>query len=59
MIAEPTSMTGRVLLIGSGGREHTIAWKLSQSKLVESVFVIPGNAGTEHHRDGKVTNVCK
>ena len=52
-------MTGRVLLIGSGGREHTIAWKLSQSKLVESVFVIPGNAGTEHHRDGKVTNVCK
>ncbi|XP_041377720.1 trifunctional purine biosynthetic protein adenosine-3-like [Gigantopelta aegis] len=50
-------MTGRVLLIGSGGREHVIAWKLSQSKLVESVFVIPGNAGTEAHSDGKVSNV--
>lgn len=35
-----------VLVLGSGGREHTIAWKLSQSKRVTKVFIAPGNAGT-------------
>jgi phosphoribosylamine--glycine ligase len=35
-----------VLLIGSGAREHTIAWKLSQSPLVGQLFIAPGNAGT-------------
>ncbi|KAL6796333.1 phosphoribosylglycinamide synthetase [Trichoderma sp. SZMC 28013] len=35
-----------VLLIGSGGREHALAWKLSQSVSVEHVFVFPGNGGT-------------
>ncbi|WP_116368936.1 phosphoribosylamine--glycine ligase [Parahaliea mediterranea] len=35
-----------VLVIGSGGREHALAWKLSQSKAVKTVFVAPGNAGT-------------
>ncbi|NJN54466.1 MAG: phosphoribosylamine--glycine ligase [Anaerolineae bacterium] len=35
-----------VLVIGSGGREHALAWKLAQSPLVEKVFVAPGNAGT-------------
>ncbi|WP_017729196.1 phosphoribosylamine--glycine ligase [Halalkalibacterium ligniniphilum] len=34
-----------VLVVGSGGREHTIAWKLAQSKKVKQVFVAPGNAG--------------
>lgn len=36
----------RLLVIGSGGREHAVAWKLSQSPLVEKIFVAPGNAGT-------------
>jgi phosphoribosylamine--glycine ligase len=35
-----------VLIIGSGGREHTLAWKIAQSKHVEQVYVAPGNAGT-------------
>ena len=36
----------KVLLIGSGGREHALAWKMAQSPKVEKVFVAPGNAGT-------------
>ena len=36
----------KVLLIGSGGREHAIAWKLAQSQLVDELIVAPGNAGT-------------
>jgi len=36
----------KILVIGSGGREHTICWKLSQSKKVEKIFSAPGNAGT-------------
>ena len=35
-----------ILVIGSGGREHALAWKLSTSPQVERVFVAPGNAGT-------------
>jgi phosphoribosylamine--glycine ligase len=36
-----------VLILGSGGREHTIAWKLSQSPKVKNLFIAPGNGGTE------------
>jgi len=36
----------RILLVGSGGREHAIAWKLSQSKKLDKLFIAPGNAGT-------------
>ncbi|WYZ40321.1 hypothetical protein EsH8_IV_000662 [Colletotrichum jinshuiense] len=36
----------RILLIGNGGREHALAWKLSQSPLVDSIFAVPGNGGT-------------
>ena len=35
-----------ILVIGSGGREHALAWKAAQSETVETVFVAPGNAGT-------------
>ena len=36
----------KLLLIGSGGREHALAWKMAQSPLVQKVFVAPGNGGT-------------
>jgi phosphoribosylamine--glycine ligase len=36
----------KVLVIGSGGREHALAWKLAQSDKVNEVFIAPGNAGT-------------
>lgn len=37
----------KVLLLGSGGREHTLAWKLNQSKDLTKLFIAPGNAGTD------------
>ena len=37
----------RILLLGNGGREHALAWKLSQSPSVEKIYVIPGNGGTK------------
>ena len=36
----------KVLIIGSGGREHAFAWKVAQSPQVDAIFVAPGNAGT-------------
>lgn len=36
-----------ILLIGSGGREHALAWKMKQSEKVNNLFIAPGNAGTE------------
>ena len=36
----------KVLVVGAGGREHALAWKLAQSERVQTVFVAPGNAGT-------------
>ena len=36
----------KVLVVGGGGREHALAWKLSQSNKVSQIFVAPGNAGT-------------
>src|SRR5574343_1434218 len=35
-----------ILVIGNGGREHALAWKLAQSERVQTVFVAPGNGGT-------------
>ena len=36
----------KILLLGSGGREHALAWKIAQSEKVEKLFIAPGNAGT-------------
>ncbi len=43
-----------VLLLGSGGREHALAWKMAQSPLVQKVYVLPGNAGMPA---GKIENI--
>jgi phosphoribosylamine--glycine ligase len=45
-----------ILIIGSGGREHALAWKAAQSPLADRVYVAPGNAGTA--REPKVENVA-
>ena len=37
----------RILIIGSGGREHALAWKIAQSKRVTEVVTVPGNGGTK------------
>ena len=37
----------KILVVGSGGREHALAWKLKQSHDIQIVYVAPGNAGTE------------
>ena len=39
----------RILLLGSGGREHALAWKMAQSSILEALFIAPGNAGTMEH----------
>lgn len=41
----------KILVIGSGGREHALAWKIAQNKAVSRVFVAPGNAGTALNPD--------
>jgi len=38
-----------ILLLGSGGREHALAWRLAQSRLCEKLFAAPGNPGIAHH----------
>ena len=45
-----------IAVIGSGGREHAIAWKLEQSKQADKVFCIPGNGGTKNNVDIKVND---
>ena len=50
----------KVLVVGGGGREHALAWKLSQSKRIQKVFVAPGNGGTArdpHLVDVPITDV--
>lgn len=45
----------KILLIGSGGREHALAWKIAKNERVEKIFVAPGNGGTA--RESKCENV--
>ena len=45
----------KVLIVGSGGREHALSWKVSKSAMVSKVFVAPGNGGTE--LEDQVTNI--
>ena len=53
-MATPAGM--KVLVVGGGGREHALAWKVAQSERVATVFVAPGNPGTA--REPKVENVA-
>ena len=46
-----------VLVVGSGGREHALSWKLSQSFKVDKVFTTPGNGGTKNNIDIPVDNL--
>ena len=48
-----------VLVVGSGGREHAISWKISKSKNVENVFTAPGNGGTENNIPIQVDQIDK
>ena len=45
----------KILVVGSGGREHALAWKLAQSERIQMVYVAPGNGGTE--QDPRLRNV--
>ena len=45
----------KILVIGSGGREHALAWKLSQSSHAEDIYIAPGNGGTS--LESKITNI--
>ena len=47
----------RVLLIGSGGRESALSWKIAQSSMLESLFIAPGNAGTKQYGKNVELNV--
>ena len=49
----------KILVIGSGGREHALAWKITQNKEVSCVFVAPGNAGTATNLDMQNVPITK
>ena len=48
----------KILLLGSGGREHALAWKIAQSPKVEKLFIAPGNAGTKEVGENVAISVC-
>ena len=39
----------KILLLGSGGREHALAWKMAQSSILDELYIAPGNSGTRKH----------
>lgn len=48
-------MSVRILILGAGGREHALAWKLAQSPILDRIYVCPGNAGTS--QEPKTSNL--
>ena len=46
-----------IAIIGSGGREHSLCFKLNQSKKVKKIFCIPGNAGTNYIATNKAIDI--
>ncbi|HVX01610.1 MAG TPA: phosphoribosylamine--glycine ligase N-terminal domain-containing protein, partial [Nitrososphaera sp.] len=56
----PATSTSIVIVIGSGGREHALGWKLAQSPRVNKVYFAPGNGGTfENNVDIKQNEIEK
>ena len=53
-----TAVNYNVLILGSGGREHTLAWKIAQSEKVSKVYIAPGNAGTASVGQNVVINIA-
>ncbi len=49
----------RILVLGSGGREHALVWKMSQSKRVDRIYTSPGNAGTRLHGENVNIDISK
>ncbi len=47
----------KVLIIGNGGREHALTWKVAQSPLADKVYVAPGNAGTAQEAKAENVNI--
>ena len=47
----------KVLILGSGGREHALAWKIAQSPKCENLFIAPGNAGTAQVGINAILNI--
>ena len=45
----------KILIIGSGGREHALGWKIAQSKKVRNVYIAPGNGGSDS--EPKISNI--
>lgn len=48
----------KLLLLGNGGREHALAWKIAQSPKVEKLYIAPGNAGTRNVGENVILNPC-
>ena len=46
-----------ILVIGGGGREHALAWKIAQSPLVETVYCAPGNPGIDQLEKGRCVDI--
>ena len=52
----------KILLLGSGGREHALAWKIAQSPKVDKLYIAPGNAGTAEAGENveiKADDLCR